>query len=439
MSGRYGRPFLLALGVSTIVAVTLAVSSLAPAAHADPGSLTWSKVYDGPGEDEFRAVVPAPKGGVFVAGDSSSPVSTLVARYSAAGNRAWLRAYTGPGSSRDLLFDAAADGRGGLLAVGDQDNAFLVLRYTARGKRSWARTYDYPRSSAEEAYHVAVDAAGNVYVSGGTQAGTGTMILVKYSPKGVRRWARHYSGGGMGSWVNDMAVDRAGDAYLTGQHLDAAGRSEGVTVKFDAAGHRRWVRFYGRSESDSALGIVATRGGLYVAGYTQPTASPYTLPVVIKYSATGALKWSRTHAAAGTGQDSYYEIVALPGGDVVAAGSSTGLSVDALVVRLSPRGGTRWAKTLDDALGRLDTVHDVVAGPSGTIYATGATDGATTGLDALTLSYGRAGDFRWATPYVNQGANDQQRAMAITVNGGVYVVGSQAGATFGAVLLKYVP
>ena len=66
----------------------------------------------------------------------------------------------------------------------------------------------------------AVDAAGNVYVTG-ESAGAGfdfDYATIKYDPEGNELWVARYNGPGNGSDVaSALAVDAAGNVYVTGQ------------------------------------------------------------------------------------------------------------------------------------------------------------------------------------------------------------------------------
>ena len=424
---------------------------LVPVASAGPGDPAWLRVYDGAthNSDVFTSTAPAPGGGVYVAGTSSNVPSNvdynvLVARYTSAGQRRWLRTYDGPGGRSFVTNSSAADRQGNLVVVGGADNATMfVIKYGTGGQRRWVRIYDDPGSLKEAATSVATDAAGNIYVAGSTSptASTLKIAVVKYSSAGKRLWVRHYSPAGRSATPADVAVDGAGKVYVTGRSSNSATDGDIVTLKYDGNGRRSWARLWdgpgGGDDSANALAVTRT-GTVFVAGTATGVSSGYDA-VVLKYAPTGALKWSRRRAGPSTYADGYQDVAVLSNGDVAVAGFIGGSpSVDALVVRLSSSGRTRWARSWDG--GQNDLTYDIAQGPSGAIYAAGSTYSPTTIYDIVTLKYSGAGRFGWARIYAATGGHDQQSESSLTVNGRVYVAGFQQGAVSSdAVLLNYKP
>jgi hypothetical protein len=239
-------------GPASLVICFLALLALAPSARAASGDLAWQRFYDGVdnGADQFTALAPAPNGGVYAAGftmTTTAGADVLVARYDAAGQRNWVRTYSGPASLDDSVSDVATDRHGNLVGVGAFNTANVgVIKYGPGGQRRWARVYDDPASAAEMATDVALDDAGNVYVAGSrSTAATGNdTLLVKYSPAGKRLWVRTYAGPGMAmDQSTDVATDHAGNVYLTGYGENDASGYDVLTIKYDRAGHRRWLRY----------------------------------------------------------------------------------------------------------------------------------------------------------------------------------------------------
>lgn len=434
---------------STPLAALLAAAGLvllvcATPAGAATGGLAWSRVYDSPShsDDGFVNAAAAPKGGVYVDGVTNGPADDiLVARYAASGKRLWLRTYNGPGNLGDHPSASAVDAHGNLVVVGLANGAnIVVLKYTPAGHRLWARVYDDPSSSNEYGSSVAIDAAGDIYVAGGAIGATEQIILAKYSPAGVRLWVRHYTGGGVGSVVTDIALDRAGNVYLTGDHT-AIATSDVLTLKYSRAGVRRWARVWGGAAGGEDYGAalaVGRAGVVYVVGATTGTSTD-TDALALKYNTSGALRWSRIKTSAGALPDGYADVALLGNGDVVAVGTTATNGNDVLVVRLTPGGATRWGRTYDDAQHKTDTAARVAVSRAGAIYVAGETYDAATSWNILTVKFAGAGVFDWAKSYVGAGNFDQQAFDSLAFNGGVYVAGSQEGVSSDGVLIRYKP
>jgi Beta-propeller repeat len=436
---------------ATLAVCLFALFATVPAAHAAPGDLAWAKSYDGVGQnlDYFSAVVPAPNGGVYVAGLTvDTTADFIVVRYDALGGRPWLHTYDGPQQGPDYANDAAVDRHGNLIAVGQVDSPstkMAVLKYAPSGQRRWVRIYDDPASSAEAATGVAVDQAGNEYVVGTSRGATSgpDIILVKYSAAGALRWVRHYSAPGNDiDQPSGVALDAYGNVYVTGFSY-ASGNYDIVTLKYDSSGHRRWVRRWdGPAGGDDLAWAIAVTGSgtVYVAGRAGGVSSGGDA-VVLKYGSGGTLKWSRARSGPGANIDEYLALTLMGNGDVVATGTIYNAAVDVLTTRFTSSGGTRWQRTYDGPDGLDDVGNRVTHGPRGAIYVAGFSFGSATGGDVLTLKYSGAGVPRWDRRYTSSPAvsSDYDRDLALSA-GALYVAGSQqGGVSSDALLLKYVP
>ena len=81
---------------------------------------------------------------------------------------------------------------------------------------------------------IRVDGQGNVYVTGWSHGGdTGlNYATVKYSPDGDELWVVRYVGGNGYDYASAMALDAAGNVYVTGRSLGDGNRYEFATIKY---------------------------------------------------------------------------------------------------------------------------------------------------------------------------------------------------------------
>lgn len=440
------RPTGIALAVLVTAALAAALAlGFISTARAATGT-EWQRVFGSANTiDEMTGLASAPNGGVYVVGLTGSPnEDALAIRYAATGRRVWARTYNDPADMIDDFSAATTDKRGDLVAVGvgngsNTTSNILVAKYAPGGKRLWVRLFDDPSTAAEYASYVRTDAFGNVFVAGGNFGSGSETILVKYSRAGVRKWVRHYSGGGMGSSVGGMGLDGAGNVYLAGTHEDATGAADMLTLKYNPAGRRLWARTWNSADNlyDVAQAMAVARdGSSYAAGYTSTSTTGRA--TVLKYGRNGGLKWARAYAPPGGA--SYEGIALLHGGDIALGGVVDTNGSDGLIARLSPRGATRWVRAFNGPANSSDDLERLTVSPAGAIYLAGSTYSPTTSYDIVTVKYTGTGTFVWDKVYDAAGASDQQNASAVTFNAGVYVAGFQAG-TNGSdgVTLRYTP
>ncbi|HKV64044.1 MAG TPA: hypothetical protein VJO16_19210 [Candidatus Acidoferrum sp.] len=163
-----------------------------------------------------------------------------------------------------------------------------------------ARYHGSVDGSSDAAVAMALDNAGNVYVTGRSQgAGTGIdYATVAYDPKGNQLWAARYNGPENGDdLVNGIAVDsKAGHVYVTGQSTGTGTGSDSATVAYDFQGNQLWVARYNGPLADSSYGAVAialdrSTGNVYVTGDTVPVLHGGTRTTTVAYDSTGNQLW----------------------------------------------------------------------------------------------------------------------------------------------------
>src|SRR5262249_18403070 len=148
--------------------------------------------------------------------------------------------------------------------------------------------------SGDSANSIAIDSAGNVYVTG-KSFGSGTdddYATVKYDSSGQEQWVARYNGpGNCGDSANAIAIDTAGNVYVTGESFGLGTDNDYATVKYDSSGQEQWVvRYNGpRNGSDEADAIaVDAAGNVYVTGESVGGYYDYT---TIKYDSFGQEQW----------------------------------------------------------------------------------------------------------------------------------------------------
>jgi outer membrane protein assembly factor BamB len=179
---------------------------------------------------------------------------------------------------------------------------------------------------------MAVDAAGNTYVVG-VLYGTMTLdnglqlvasatndadgFVVKYTPTGAVAWAHRLGAAPGYDTANGVALDAAGNVYVTGQFsgqvsvgsflLNAFPGSGAYLVKYDAQGVAQWARqsttqsvgqtAIGHDVELDAAGNIYTTGTISWGGLLWPRAA-YPRPGSLLYALCGQVRCGR-HGAMG--------------------------------------------------------------------------------------------------------------------------------------------
>ncbi|MGD0222420.1 MAG: SBBP repeat-containing protein [Terriglobia bacterium] len=201
----------------------------------------------------------------------------------------------------------------------------FVTKLNAAGSALVYSTY-LGGGSDDYGARIAVDSAGNAYLIGSTystdfptvnplqaaNAGFRDAFVAKLNAAGSALVYSTYLGGGSDDIGRDIAVDSAGNAYVTGQTLSTnfptasplqaaySGGYDAFVTKLNAAGSALvYSTYLGGSNDDYGMGIaVDVAGNAYVTGQTTsgdfPTASPFQAAkggwdaFVTKVNSTGA-------------------------------------------------------------------------------------------------------------------------------------------------------
>ncbi|MFC7667631.1 SBBP repeat-containing protein [Hymenobacter humi] len=240
---------------------TGAVAGYTTLKYAPSGQQLWVARYDRPGQSgsfaEALAVDAA--GNVAVTGysygdDRSSGADYATVKYSTEGQQLWEAIYNGPGNDFDQAQGVAMDAAGNVFVTGFvlgpelRTADYATLKYSPTGRLLWTALYNGPGNGDDTARDLAVDAAGNVLVTGVSQGSSlqSDYATLKYAPDGQPLWEARYDGPGHGDdMANALALDAAGNAYVTGSSGGNSGTFvDYATVKYSPAGQQLWVARY---------------------------------------------------------------------------------------------------------------------------------------------------------------------------------------------------
>jgi hypothetical protein len=262
---------------------------------------------------------------------------------------------------------------------------------------------------------IAVDGGGNNYVTGYYKSGSATfgatvltnaggaeIFVGKYDSSGNVIWAKR-AGGNSNDFGNSIAIDAAGNSYVTGYFqstninfsgvvLTNGGSANVFVAKYDSAGTLFWARRAGGNGYDAGTGIaVDSSGNSYITGLfysTNATFGGVTLTnsgqdniFVAKYDGLGNVLWAKQ--AGGSSFDSGLAIAVDSGGNSYVTGNffspradfGGGIILtnsgenDVFVAKYDPSGNVLWARQAKGASD--DFAYGIAVDPAGNSYVTG--------------------------------------------------------------------
>ena len=287
---------------------------------------------------------------------------------------------------------------------------FLTSAINAQVAQDWVARFDGIAHTTDNANSIAVDAAGNVYVTGESEVNgiRRDFVTIKYNSSGVQQWMARYNGPGNHiDQAYDIAVDDLGNVYVTGGSRGIGTERDFCTIKYNSDGDSVWVRRYNGPDNniDESIAVeVDGLGNVYVTGYSDGGVNLdyYT----IKYSSSGEVEWASRYdgPATGTGSEDRPHFLAIDGdGNVYVTGeSSAGVGFLDLyaTVKYLPSGDTAWvARYRGPGNETLSQAYSLAVDDGGNVYVTGRSDpnsGFGFNFDIVTIMYDPFGDQLWA-------------------------------------------
>lgn len=326
-------------------------------------------------------------------------------KYSGGGAALWTNFFGGPGQSDDGTTALAVAGNGSVYVTGHATGLgtghdFATVKYSGAGVALWTNIFGSFGEDGAKA--LGLDALENVYVTGdATGIGTGSdVITLKYSSTGTALWTNSFDGAGANDQAVALRVDEKGDvlvaAMLREYVLNIGALLDYATIKYSSSGTALWTnRFDGAGHGEDYLTALAVNaaGDVYVTGRTTGIGSSWDYGT-LKYSSSGLPIRTNVFDGAGTFNDFANALSVDATGNFYVTGNSDGggSGDDSVTIKYSNDGMALWTNRFSGPGNEFDSTSAVAIDGSGSVYVTGTSYGSGTSSDFLTIKYSGTGD-----------------------------------------------
>lgn len=311
--------------------------------------------------------------------------------------------------------------------------------------------------TADRVYALTTDGQTHIYIAGSTDGslaatttGSTDVFLAKIDLDGTRRWVRQVGTTEVDT-PNAVAVDSAGNAYITGYTygtIDGINQGEAdlFLIKYDSNGNLAWRAQLGTVANEAAGGVALdSLGNVYVAGYTEGAFPGHTQNggfdiFIAKFDSDGQVGWLNQFgtvdddlalALRSDGNDNFY-LAGASEGNLSGSGKQGGF--DAVLMKINTLGNILWTTQFGTPF--EDQALSVALDANSNIYLAGHTLGdftdptASANADAFLAKVNSAGTLQWTKPVGGSGS-DRAYGVATDSNGGIYLTGFATGAVPG--------
>lgn len=291
------------------------------------GDTVWTKNYGNVGYDEFQSIKRTSDGGFIVCGQTDvvdALGDVLLMKIDANGAISWSKTY-GASNKSDYGYSVRQTTDGGYIVAGSTKSVgtglfdIVLIKTTSTGALTWSVSYG---GTSDDIPRCVEQTADNGYIVAGYTTSYGSnaqMYLVKVGSTGASMWSKTI--GGSNSEVAYDVKQLSDGSYAVAGYSDSygAGNFDMMLVKLTSTGGVSWVRTYGGTSEDRALGLkITSDNGYILTGFTNSFGGGSSDYYLVKTDAGGALSWSK--AFGGALEDRAYSVFQTADGGYITTG-----------------------------------------------------------------------------------------------------------------------
>ena len=271
-----------------------------------------------------------------------------------------------------------------------------LLKYDEYGNELFRRGYTTaPFGFSNALYNMNSDSAGNVFITGSNGS---QIFLAKYDSTLSNIFSAVFSnpGGYHTGIAYDFKINSAGEIFVIGDLMEtAANARKMVLLKYSSSGSLLFSKILGNisnSQPQKSKISIGASGNVYVSA--QVSGNYY----MVKFNNSGDTLWKRVYNGASNSTDYCNASVIDADENFYVTGIVNGIYGDIGTVKYDSTGNLQWVKTMAGSGGWADEGRDIMLDASGNIVVTGSLD-ISPGGKVVTLKYNPAGTLLWQTSY----------------------------------------
>lgn len=276
---------------------------------------------------------------------------------------------------------------------------------------------------------VTLDAAGNVYFTGyfdRKSVDTSYEISTfRYNQSGTFSWVSRWGAKGTYSKSTSIAVDSKNSIYVGGYTYSASSQADFLILKYSSSGVLLWSRTYDNGLNDYLQKItVDINDNVYVTGNSEGLTTGYDF-LTVKYDSAGNYLWNARYTSTGNNPDNPSGITVDNSGNVYVTGYSTiNGNTDIVTVKYNQNSAQQWVRTYTGSGGN-DFAVDIKKDLSGNVFVAGYSFNVSKGnYDLCTIKYSPAGSVMYSALYNSTyNNNDYTTSLYVDKSGNAFITG----------------